>query len=242
MRLVADSSEEHLGGDAGFFVLAQAMGELAFGKLLVVVVHDERVVQVDSAFFAAKCFHERYLAGCGVADIFSADDMCDLLVDVVDANGKLVGPLVVAVADREVAALEFWVLVKVPEAQVVPVDNFIGDDKAQVVRSGIVKQDFTGSFAFAQDDEMFAFSLINDFTGFALRVLGEELLAAAIARINERFVDKFLEGGFVDRSAGTLYALGIVLESKPLQIFSDACDVSGARATLVMVFDSQMDF
>ena len=89
---------------------------------------------------------------------------------------------------------------------------------------------------------MFAFSLINDFTGFALRVLGEELLAAAIARINERFVDKFLEGGFVDRSAGTLYALGIVLESKPLQIFPDACDVSGARATLVMVFDSQMDF
>ena len=134
MRLVADSSEEHLGGDAGFFVLAQAMGELAFGKLLVVVVHDEWVVQVDSAFFAAKCFHERYLAGCGVADIFSADDMCDLLVDVVDANGKLVGPLVVAVAEREVAALEFWVLVKVPEAQVVPVDNFIGDDKAQVVR------------------------------------------------------------------------------------------------------------
>ena len=51
---------------------------------------------------------------------------------------------------------------------------------------------------------MFAFSLINDFTGFALRVLGEELLAAAIARINERFVDKFLEGGFVDRSAGSL--------------------------------------
>ena len=213
MRLVADSSEEHLGGDAGFFVLAQAMGELAFGKLLVVVVHDERVVQVDSAFFAAKCFHERYLAGCGVADVFSADDMCDLLVDVVDANGKLVGPLVVAVADREVAALEFWVLVKVPEAQVVPVDNFIGDDKAQVVRSGIVKQDFTGSFAFAQDDKMFAFSLINYFTGFALRIFGEELLAAAIARINERFVDKFLEGGFVDRSAGTLYALGIVLES-----------------------------
>ena len=215
MRFVADSSEEHLGGDAGFFVLAQAMGELAFGKLLVVVVHDERVVQVDSAFFAAKCFHERYLAGCGVADIFSADDMCDLLVDVVDANGKLVGPLVVAVADREVAALEFWVLVKVPEAQVVPVDNFIGDDKAQVVRSGIVKQDFTGSFAFAQDDKMFAFSLINYFTGFALRIFGEELLAAAIARINERFVDKFLEGGFVDRSAGTLYAFGIVLESKP---------------------------
>ena len=222
MRLVADSSEEHLGGDAGFFVLAQAMGELAFGKLLVVVVYDERVVQVDSAFFAAKCFHERYLAGCGVADVFSADDMCDLLVDVVDANGKLVGPLVVAVADREVAALEFRVLVKVPEAQVVPVDNFIGDDKAQVVRSGIVKQDFTGSFTsfrmtrcLAQDDEMFAFSLINDFTGFALRVLGEELLAAAIARINERFVDKFLEGGFVDRSAGTLYALGIVLEPKP---------------------------
>ena len=201
MRLVADSSEEHLGGDAGFFVLAQAMGELAFGKLLVVVVHDERVVQVDSAFFAAKCFHERYLTGCGVADIFSADDMCDLLVDVVDANGKLVGPLVVAVADREVAALEFWVLVKVPEAQVVPVDNFIGDDKAQVVRKG-------DAALFVQ-----AFSLINDFTGFALRVLGEELLAAAIARINERFVDKFLEGGFVDRSAGTLYALGIVLES-----------------------------
>ena len=215
MRLVADSSEEHLGGDADFFVLAQAMGELAFGKLLVVVVHDERVVQVDSAFFAAKCFHERYLAGCGVADIFSADDMCDLLFDVVDANGKLVGPLVVAVADREVAALEFWVLVKVPEAQVVPVDNFIGDDKAQVVRSRIAIQDFTGSFAFAQDDKIFAFALINDFTGFALRVLGEELLAAAIARINERFVDKFLEGGFVDRFAGTLYALGIVLESKP---------------------------
>ena len=138
MSLVADSSEEHLGGDAGFFVLAQAMGELAFGKLLVVVVHDERVMQVDSAFFAAKCFHERYLAGCGVADIFSADDMCDLLVDVVDANGKLVGPLVVAVADREVAALEFWVLVKVPEAQVVPVDNFIGDDKTQVVRPHLV--------------------------------------------------------------------------------------------------------
>ena len=62
---------------------------------------------------------------------------------------------------------------------------------------------------------MFAFSLINDFTGFALRIFGEELLAAAIARINERFVDKFLESGFVDRSAGTLYALGIVLEPKP---------------------------
>ena len=212
MRLVADTSEEHLGGDAGFFVLAQAVGELAFGKLLVVVVHDARVVQVGCACFAAKSFHERNLADCGVADVFATDDMCDLLIDVVDANGELVGPLVVAVADREVAALEFRVLVKVPEAQVVPVDNFIGDDKAQVVRSGIVKQDFTGSFAFAQDDEMFAFSLINDFSGFALRVLGEELLAAAIARINERFVDKFLEGGFVDRSAGTLYALGIVLE------------------------------
>ena len=210
MRLVADSSEEHLGGDAGFFVLAQAMGELAFGKLLVVVVHDERVMQVDSAFFAAKCFHERYLAGCGVADIFSADDMCDLLVDVVDANGKLVGPLVVAVADREVAALEFWVLVKVPEAQVVPVDNFIGDDKAQVVRRRIYNFSRLSSLV---SRLIKALALINNLTGFALRVLGEELLAAAIARINERFVDKFLEGGFVDRSAGTLYALGIVLES-----------------------------
>ena len=89
---------------------------------------------------------------------------------------------------------------------------------------------------------MFAFSLINDFSGFALRVFGEKLLAAAIARINERFCNKFLEGGFVDRSAGTLYALGIVLESKPGQIFPNACDIGGTRTALVMVFDSQMDF
>ena len=134
VRLVADASEEHLGGDAGFFVLAQAMGEFTLGKLLVVLVHDERVVQVNGAFLAAKCFHERNLAGCGVADVFTTDDMCNLLIDVVDTNSELVGPLVVAVANREVAALEFRVFVEVPEAQVVPVDKFIGDDKAQVVR------------------------------------------------------------------------------------------------------------
>ena len=130
-----------------------------------------------------------------------------------------------------------------------PVDELVWNDETQIVRSGSAVQDFTGSFTsfrmtrcFAQDDEMFAFSLINYFTGFALRVFGEELLAAAIARINERFCNKFLERGFVDLSAGTLYALGIVFKTKPGQIFPDACDIGRTCATLVVVFNSQMDF
>lgn len=53
VRLVADASKERFGRNAGFFVLAQAVGEFALGKLLVVCIHDERVVQVDGAFFAA---------------------------------------------------------------------------------------------------------------------------------------------------------------------------------------------
>ena len=65
-----------------------------------------------------------------------------------------------------------------------PIDKFIRNDKTKVMRRRIAIQDFTGSFAFAQDDKIFAFALINDFTGFALRVFGEELLAAAIARVN----------------------------------------------------------
>ena len=41
--------------------------------------------------------------------------MRDALVNVVNADGELIGPLVVAVADGEIPALEFRVLVKVSE-------------------------------------------------------------------------------------------------------------------------------
>ena len=62
--------------------------------------------------------------------------MRNIFVNIVNTDGKLVGPLVVAIADREVPALEFRVLVKVSEPQVVPVDEFIRNDKTKTVWLG----------------------------------------------------------------------------------------------------------
>ena len=78
-----------------------------------------------------------------------------------------------AVADREVSALEFRVFVEVSEPQVVPMNYFIWNDEAQVVRCVLV----------STLSSIIALPLINDFPGFALGVLVLELLTAAVQKL-----------------------------------------------------------
>ena len=65
------------------------------------------------------------MAGGRIADIFAANNMRDSVGKVIDADGELVGPETVAVANWEISALIFWIFVKVAEAFVVPVDYFV---------------------------------------------------------------------------------------------------------------------
>ena len=57
------------------------------------------------------------------------------LREVVNADRELVGPVTVAVTDREISALQFGVFVEVAEAFVVPVNYFVWNDDAETVRS-----------------------------------------------------------------------------------------------------------
>ena len=101
------------------------MGEFSLGEFLVVLIDDERVVQVNRAFDASERIHQCNLAGGGVADVLAAHDMRDVFVDVVNADGELVCPLAFAVADGKVSALEFRVLVKVAKPQIMPMNYFV---------------------------------------------------------------------------------------------------------------------
>ena len=74
------------------------------------------------------------MAGRRIADVLATDNMRDALVDVVDADGELVGPLAFAVADGEVSALEFRVFGKVAQPQIMPYDYFIWNDESEIMR------------------------------------------------------------------------------------------------------------
>jgi len=254
---VADASKKRFGGDACFFILSKAVGELALRELFVVLVYDQGMVQVKRALGAAKRFHQGDLPCRGIADVFAADNMRDMLVDVVDADGKLVRPLVVAVADREIPALELRILVKVAEAYVVPVDSPVRNDEPQVVRWFGRFSDLTPvgactelsrskpveplSSLVSRLSSQKTFPLIDDFPGFTPWIFFLELFSAAKTGVNERFCLEFLEGGLVNGATGALDALGIVMEPEPGEVFADACNVGRAGPALVVVFDPQVD-
>ena len=65
------------------------------------------------------------MAGGRIADIFTANNMRDSLGKVIDADGELVGPETVAVANWEISALIFRIFAKVTEALVVPINYFV---------------------------------------------------------------------------------------------------------------------
>ena len=58
-----------------------------------------------------------------------------------------------------------------------------------------------------------AFSLIDDFAGFAARIFGEELLAATGARVDESLGDELFEDLLEKVKMTALDALAVVLEA-----------------------------
>ena len=160
-------------------VLPDAVGVFPFGKFFPGRVYDEGVVQVEGAPVGGQDFRciigvrdhfgEEYLAGSRGQDVLATHDVGDFLGDVVDADGELVSPETVAVADREVPALEFGALAEIAEAFVVPVDYFVRNYDAKAM-------------GFAAGTRLRAtLALVNDFAGFAARVFGDELLEDLLA-------------------------------------------------------------
>ena len=215
---------------------------LAFGKFFSAGIHNQGVVQIQLArvrrnaktrFVLAgignqlgKC----NLAGGGIADVFAADDVGDSFGKVIDADGELISPESVAVADREIATLKLGIFAKVAEAFVVPVDYFVWNDDPKTVRFA------TGQHLSA------AFPLINHLAGFADGVFGLQLFAAAGARVDEPFGGKLVEDFLKEIKMGTLNAFAIVPEAEPGEIFADTVDVFFAGTTLVVVLDAQVYF
>lgn len=173
---------------------------------------------------------KRDLAGGGIADVFAAHDVGDSFGKVVYADGELVGPESVAVADREVAALLLWIFGEIAEALVVPADYFVWNFDAQAV--GLA----TGEYLSA------AFALVNDFAGFAHGVFGLQLLAAAGAGVHEALGGELVEDFLEKIKVVALDAFAVELEAEPGEVFADAVDVFLAGAALVVVFDAQVDF
>ena len=215
---------------------------LALGKLFAAGIHNEGVVQVNGAPVGwnlerwvalagvGNQLGERDLAGGGIADVFAADNVGDSFGEVVDADGKLVSPEAVSVADREIATLLFRVFGEIAEKFVVPVNYFVCNCDAEAV--GLA----TGESLRA------AFALVNDFAGFAHGVFGLQLLAAAGAGVYEALGGELVEDFLEKIKVAALDAFAVELEAEPGEIFADAVDVFLAGAALVVVFDAQVDF
>ena len=130
-------SEQGFGRDSSLLVLAEAVGVFTLGKLLAAAIDAKGVVQIQGARIGGNlergvactgfCNHLRKgnLAGGGTEDVLAADNVRDLLREVIDADGELVGPETVAVTDREVATLLLRVFVEVSETLVMPVYYFV---------------------------------------------------------------------------------------------------------------------
>ena len=86
-----------------------------------------------------------------------------------------------------------------------------------------------------------AFPLVNYFAGFASRIFGQELLSTAVAGVHEPSFGKVLQDSLVDFAAVALDAFAIVGKTEPGEVFADAVDVFLAGATLVVVFDAQVN-
>ena len=156
--------------------------------------------------------------------------MGDSLGDVIDADGKLVSPETVAVADREIPTLGFGAFAEVAEALVVPVDYFVWncDAKAMGLAAGMRLRA--------------TLALVNDFAGFAARVFGDELLSAAGAGIDESLFVELFKDALEKVKVIALNAFAVVAETEPGEVFVNAVDVFLAGATLVVVLDAQVDF
>ena len=170
---------------------------LTFGQFFPGAIDNQGVVQIDGARVRRNAdiwvtlasigdqLRKGDLAGGGVANVFAAHNVRDSFGKVVDADRELIGPESVAVADGKLAALQLGIFAEVSKTLVVPVNYFVWNDDAQIVRFA------AGKVLRA------ALALVNDFAGFADRVFGLQLLAAAGAGIYEPFggelVEDFLE-------------------------------------------------
>ena len=159
------------------------MCHFALGKFFAVYVGDEPVVEVDGRFVTAEQAHQGNLPGGGTPDVFAADHVRYPLVDVVDADGELVRPLAVAVADGEVPALLLGILAKVSQPQVVPFDYFICNDDAQVMRRQSIAIHLSSLVSRLSSKK--TLPAVDDFARLAPGVFFLELLAAAVARVDE---------------------------------------------------------
>ena len=220
-------------------VLSDAVGVFPFGKLFTGRLYDEGVVQVEGAPVGGQGFRrsagigdhfgEEYLAGSRGQDVLATHDVGDSLGDVVDADGELVSPETVAVADREVPALEFGALAEIAEAFVVPVDYFVRNYDAKAM-------------GFAAGTRLrAALALVNDFAGFAARVFGDELLSAAGAGIDEPLLVELFEDALEKVKVAALNTFAVVAKTQPGEVLVNAVDVFLTGATLVVVLDTQVN-
>ena len=169
------------------------------------------------------------MAGGRIADIFTANNMRDSLGKVIDADGELVGPETVAVANWEISALIFRIFAKVTEALVVPINYFVWNNDTSAMR-------FAAGHCMRT-----AFALVNDFAGFAYGIFGLQLLAAAGAGVHKPLSGEFVEDFLEKVKVRTLNAFAVVLESEPGEIFADAVDIFLAGAALIVVFDAKVN-
>ena len=117
----------------------------ALGELFAVGVYDKGVVQVQGAPVGRNLergvactgfgydFRKGNLACRRIPDVLAPDNVCDALDEVINADGELIGPEAVTVADRKVTALFFRIFTKITEALVVPVNYFVWDNNAKAV-------------------------------------------------------------------------------------------------------------
>ena len=190
---------------------------------------------------AGNEFRKGDLAGGRIAYVFAADNVGDSFCKVVDADGELVGPKAVAVADREVTALFFRIFGEIAETFVMPLDYFVWNHDAQAVWLKDVIPGLTGNLLSLCEKSFSALALINNFAGFTYGVFGLQLLAAASAGVHESFSGKLVENLLEKVKVAALDAFAVVAEAEPGQVFADAVDVFLAGAALVVVFDAQVN-
>ena len=214
---------------------------LALRQFFTGAVDNQGVVQIDGARVrgygevrvalagVGNQLRKGNLAGGRVADVFAAYDVCDSLGKVVDADRELIGPESVAITDGKIAALLFGIFAEVAKTLVIPVDYFVWNNDAQAVR------------LVAGEVLRAALALVNDFAGFADRVFGLQLLAAAGAGVYESLGGELVEDFLENFEVCALDAFAVVFKAEPGEVFADTVDIFFAGAALVVVLEAQVN-
>ncbi len=166
------------------------------------------------------------LASGGLEKVDSADHQVDTLLEVVDRDGELVGPVAVSIPRQQIAALFRRDLPLRAEQQVL--ERFVRARQADA--DGAIRR--------------FGKSLRT--AGARITKLGtgsagiDDLAPRAFACVNKSRVAQTAQGRFVDRGPLTLaHQRRVGHESEPREILEDRGFVLGTRPLPIVILDAQ---